>query len=226
MQGQVHPPTVHPRVCGEQSDCPKNRHGHLGSSPRVRGTVAFSVAENGGRRFIPACAGNSRRHFRSWSDAAVHPRVCGEQVRIAIDCTASNGSSPRVRGTGNLLGANDLAGRFIPACAGNSIHSVLFVGYIPGSSPRVRGTANQRACCVCKDRFIPACAGNSRSAPVSPVIAAVHPRVCGEQSVMTMPSSVIVGSSPRVRGTEIEAASGWPFFRFIPACAGNSLPPP
>ena len=49
-----------------------------------------------------------------------------------------------------------------------------------------------------------------------------HPRVCGEHghfSHMTCPS---VGSSPRVRGTQIQHASHGRIHRIIPACAGNT----
>ena len=50
-----------------------------GSSPRVRGT---------------GCA-ICRRESRP----SVHPRVCGEQVKIFDDGGDGGGSSPRVRGT-------------------------------------------------------------------------------------------------------------------------------
>ena len=50
---------------------------------------------------------------------AVHPRVCGELVKRCADGRASNGSSPRVRGTVAVDLNISVEQRFIPACAGN-----------------------------------------------------------------------------------------------------------
>ena len=99
----------------------------------------------------------------------------------------SDGSSPRVRGTG--INGDEQRGhqRFIPACAGNgpgqwhvwrltSVHprvcgerynarAVMMT--CPGSSPRVRGTAAEGEHLPAVARFIPACAGNGRSAAPS-----------------------------------------------------------
>ena len=70
-------------------------------------------------------------------------------------------------------------------------------------------------------RFIPACAGNRSAVNTGSPVAAVHPRVCGEQKFRGSPSGKATGSSPRVRGTGANdaARARWP--RFIPACAGN-----
>ena len=91
--------SVHPRVCGEQISNGINDILDSGSSPRVRGTGDTRYPKTRQGRFIPACAGNRVRGFGCTSFGAVHPRVCGEQVRW-IDCHFSgDGSSPRVRGT-------------------------------------------------------------------------------------------------------------------------------
>jgi len=75
------------------------------------------------RRFIPACAGNSRDVSVDVRDHAVHPRVCGEQVRDSQSGKFCTGSSPRVRGTEALPNGEMQYHRFIPACAGNSIQT-------------------------------------------------------------------------------------------------------
>ena len=54
-------PPVHPRVCGEQAGMNWRAFFNSGSSPRVRGTVCAWSALLRFSRFIPACAGNSRR---------------------------------------------------------------------------------------------------------------------------------------------------------------------
>ena len=73
-------PTVHPRVCGEQHSRLIPGYSSSGSSPRVRGTDDESGDRRHWRRFIPACAGNSRHSNGAAVNIAVHPRVCGEQI--------------------------------------------------------------------------------------------------------------------------------------------------
>ncbi len=131
--------------------------------------------------------------------------------------------------------------RFIPACAGNS---ALFTpptfnpavhprvcgeqayrdnrkGGVDGSSPRVRGTGGSMSGVTLTQRFIPACAGNSFSVFHRHRAIAVHPRVCGEQTIVGVIAIRRHGSSPRVRGTVLMCQSAGIGDRFIPACAGN-----
>ena len=75
-----------------------------------------------------------------------------------------------------------------------------------GSSPRVRGTRLGAGDLAVEERFIPACAGNSARWSRSAPRAAVHPRVCGELSVMLPHAEGADGSSPRVRGTPCAVA--------------------
>ena len=70
---------VHPRVCGEHVFAAAAQVLDAGSSPRVRGTRHPRRARPAGRRFIPACAGNT---------------ITVPDVALAL-----RGSSPRVRGT-------------------------------------------------------------------------------------------------------------------------------
>ncbi len=132
--------TVHPRVRGEHSMAPFPRTHSPGSSPRARGTRPRERAEHLGRRFIPACAGNT--------------------VSNLTNAGRFGGSSPRARGTRPRLDQRDQVGRFIPACAGNtsinaqvrrywSVHPRVrgehtgwpcAPGGSGGSSPRARGT--------------------------------------------------------------------------------------
>ncbi len=51
---------------------------------------------------------------------------------------------------------------------------------------------------------------------------AIHPRVCGEQTLTLSQTRSLIGSSPRVRGTVIVFPVLLLAPRFIPACAGNS----
>ena len=173
---------VHPRVCGELRRVFVCSMSDLGSSPRVRGTRLPAHRGEDGRRFIPACAGNSPAPAKSRRTKPVHPRVCGELVgrtlcrvpksRFIPACAGNSdrlrgrkhgarGSSPRVRGTRLEVARPGRLLRFIPACAGNSFSSARTSGGSFGSSPRVRGTRRRDGAGREGRRFIPACAGNS-----------------------------------------------------------------
>ena len=92
-----------------------------------------------------------------------------------------------------------------------------------GSSPRVRGTVHLQAQDRPSRRFIPACAGNSIAIGIRQGSRPVHPRVCGEQREDLEVLALDLGSSPRVRGTDVTDPNLVIFDRFIPACAGNSF---
>ena len=112
---------VHPRGCGERTMAGGGTSNSHGSSPRVRGTPAAASPTAPLVRFIPAGAGNASGcpwRFRKWS---VHPRGCGERQVAVHTPTVAFGSSPRVRGTPEMLRAVNLAVRFIPAGAGNAL---------------------------------------------------------------------------------------------------------
>ncbi len=232
---------VHPRVRGEQPARVYDRYVHYGSSPRARGTGSFWIGGTGKSRFIPACAGNSRRLLQGLWPSPVHTRVRGEQAPESTSSTFQFGSSPRARGTVAEGRQRYHLGRFIPACAGNSVarpsgvqpstvHPRVrgeqgiprnVIRFCTGSSPRARGTGPRLLPASGGHRFIPACAGNSMTRVVRKTLDAVHPRVRGEQSTFTNIESSSAGSSPRARGTGSTALSRSPLVRFIPACAGN-----
>ena len=157
-----------------------------GSSPRLRGTEVDTTLQrqHDRQRFIPAPAGNR-----------VFP-VDGNQVPCGrfIPAPAGNsclsakirsrilayGSSPRLRGTGDIILSDPKLRRFIPAPAGNrswesgaggfsavhpracgeQIWSQRSQSHCPGSSPRLRGTGPPARGIPHVKRFIPAPAGN------------------------------------------------------------------
>ena len=168
--------------------------------------------------------------------------MCGEQTSALSVIHGVDGSSPRVRGTGRRADLALSGPRFIPACAGNrfnrsttasrsSVHPRvcgeqfrirICIPVLVGSSPRVRGTVDALNVFIEYDRFIPACAGNSLTLTSECGIKTVHPRVCGEQHLVVKTSCLVLGSSPRVRGTASRGQAVGYARRFIPACAGNS----
>ena len=215
---------------------------YSGSSPRMRGTPLGQIGELEIGRFIPAHAGNTFSTFTLLLASAVHPRACGEHIRRRTSRDRVSGSSPRMRGTLDSQRQPAIYRRFIPAHAGNTSgqsdtaqansvhpracgeHSAISCCVRPasGSSPRMRGTRLCFLSQICQSRFIPAHAGNTgeRKQGGSPVT--VHPRACGEHSLVAFLAATIFGSSPRMRGTQTKLQHHRPRIRFIPAHAGNT----
>ena len=153
-----------------------------GSSPRVRGTRDDEIGVRVGGGIIPACAGNTEAVAPVHHLHRDHPRVCGEHDRVKVTKQGGSGSSPRVRGTRNLVVICRDQNGIIPACAGNtrlSAHDAVYGRDHPrvcgehsaitskdsaesGSSPRVRGTRGQDEGVEVAVGIIPACAGNTR----------------------------------------------------------------
>ncbi len=234
--------SVHPRVCGERRALALADNQIAGSSPRVRGTLVLGSPLERLLRFIPACAGNARWQSPAARRRSVHPRVCGERRPWKSTKLFEDGSSPRVRGTQIIARVPTLDVRFIPACAGNawlrhelseerSVHPrvcgerrkvMVRLSLSIGSSPRVRGTLGVDPIHSLCGRFIPACAGNAFQENGWFLVGTVHPRVCGERSSSLTSLDLLIGSSPRVRGTLLCLAARGGGIRFIPACAGNA----
>ena len=208
-------------MCGEQILLPFHPPELVGSPPRVRGTVETGTYIVTGTGITPACAGNSGDTVVVAMVNTDHPRVCGEQVYRVRVSQISIGSPPRVRGTEIHPFPAQAGPGITPACAGNrSARSTRAVYYgdhprvcgeqnshslsglvIKGSPPRVRGTACAERSPNKAKRITPACAGNSRQIKIAMDGQGDHPRVCGEQYVISRFFGFAPGSPPRVRGT-------------------------
>ena len=167
-------------MCGEQAEKAALDQAKRGSPPRVRGTEAGVDVLAAQRRITPACAGNSAFFSASFFANRDHPRVCGEQVIVAVGTGVGLGSPPRVRGTGSEFNIRSIFNRITPACAGNRSRHRAASGQVQdhprvcgeqisigataalnlGSPPRVRGTVNANRTGPSRHRITPACAGN------------------------------------------------------------------
>ncbi len=196
-----------------------------GSSPHARGTQRHSTQSVRKQRFIPACAGNtediciycrllygSSPHARGTRDSlnqdrfssAVHPRMRGEHVKSAASSFYDS--------------------RFIPACAGNTL-SVVASGGTGMVHPRMRGEHQPSVLSSnYQRRFIPACAGNTKTGCGTSITSGgSSPHARGTRiPPNNSPSAAPV--HPRMRGEHLpentHAVYNW---RFIPACAGNTI---
>ncbi len=154
-------------------------------------------------RFIPAGAGNTGAKLPKLLNNTVYPRWRGEHPRKPTLEADTVGLSPLARGTPELLGSLIIAGRFIPAGAGNTpdrpgrifgspvyprwrgehFYQNVIITDCGGLSPLARGTQLcQQPIRQC-DRFIPAGAGNTPKYDNTNAVDAVYPRWRGEHIV-------------------------------------------
>ena len=174
-------PRDHPRVCGEHPSSELITIMSIGSSPRMRGTLAAERAVKRRYGIIPAYAGNTGLGLERLDSDRDHPRVCGEHVPGVWTCRGYWGSSPRMRGTPPLMRPARIPRGIIPAYAGNTgewTQQAYVVGDHPrvcgehqckkterhlawGSSPRMRGTPKSKTDNAKKNGIIPAYAGNT-----------------------------------------------------------------
>jgi len=236
---------AHPRARGEHAGIDPTAESVVGSSPHTRGTHRHAGRDHRRVGLIPACAGNTVQPAGGGPGRWAHPRVRGEHGQATLDHAASNGSSPRARGTLLEVGEVDAGVGLIPACAGNTRASrtappcarahprvrgehsnqVAASGRRGGSSPRARGTPRARPPRHGGRWLIPACAGNTRSRHSRPSWTPAHPRVRGEHRLAPLLQVRDDGSSPRARGTPLGASTEEPPHGLIPACAGNTTVP-
>ena len=150
----------HPRACGEHVVVELVPCVSLGSSPRMWGTHHTRPVRGRGTGIIPAYAGNTTLALLRDVWVLNHPRVCGEHQMYGSLVGWDSGSSPRMRGTHDVIAFHTLRPGIIPAYAGNTKHGDdgcandrdhprvcgehgqrYELRYaVQGSSPRMRGT--------------------------------------------------------------------------------------
>ena len=193
-----------------------------GSSPRMRGTHSANSLRNPWSGIIPAYAGNTSHQHAERRSAWDHPRVCGEHHGSGLYSGCAAGSSPRMRGTHRRGTRSETAQGIIPAYAGNTSQCAALRALLR-DHPRVCGEHRSPVSWrIPPTRIIPAYAGNTRFAQQICCVYRDHPRVCGEHIAFVPAITVVVGSSPRMRGT----LHDWPIQvvveGIIPAYAGNT----
>ena len=152
------------------------------------------------------------------------------------------GSSPRMRGTPVGIDVGCEGRGIIPAYAGNTEPSsnfgrsiwdhprvcgehgriVTINGNVKGSSPRMRGTHAGLVDFLDLLGIIPAYAGNTTIFCHTISSHRDHPRVCGEHLARGVARRALIGSSPRMRGTQPSCFSATRDDGIIPAYAGNT----
>ena len=111
---------VYPRWRGEHFGLFDHQLLGGGLSPLARGTLVNGLGMVGGRRFIPAGAGNTCCAGRLRTIHSVYPRWRGEHSNRRPRVLRACGLSPLARGTRACARLRVLSSRFIPAGAGNT----------------------------------------------------------------------------------------------------------
>ena len=198
----------------------------MGSSPHARGKPDQSGIYRAGSRLIPACAGKTAASENSFTRAAAHPRMRGENTRNTYRRPGTRGSSPHARGKPQATKSAHDHGRLIPACAGkttaptarattraahprmrgeNTRNTYRRPG-TRGSSPHARGKRSDVRGRDCGRRLIPACAGKTSTAFIVHCSIKAHPRMRGENGAWDKRHSRGLGSSPHARGKRVYPA--------------------
>ena len=201
-------------------------HGRRGSIPAHAGNTVYALAYPGGRCGpSPRTRGTPSAGSASRGRCPVHPRARGEHIIGERRCLLNRGPSPRTRGTRRASRGRGpprtvhprargehvesqpdqpVAGRSIPAHAGNTSPDSASIDEPDGPSPRTRGTRPAR---------------RRRSA-----FRPVHPRARGEHVFDLARARSGFSVHPRARGEHVlpvrrERSAR----RSIPAHAGNTL---
>ena len=111
-----------------------------------------------------------------------------------------------------------------PHACGEHLIRLRGVKAADGSSPRMWGTPQQRPDRLAGLRFIPTHVGNTVVVMFIIINIAVHPHACGEHKGDPVEGTSSAGSSPRMWGTLVYAATSLDILRFIPTHVGNTYP--
>ncbi len=210
----------HPRACGEHDGRQHVARHPAGSSPRLRGTPVSVIVTAAVGGIIPALAGNTSISSVLVSLCRDHPRACGEHRFGCCSYVPSTGSSPRLRGTLELVPEVRRCQGIIPALAGNTLPGFFSTGclrdhpracgehprapmtmfHIAGSSPRLRGTPEPDPEPVQGSGIIPALAGNTSCRVPTGSGRWDHPRACGEHVDTGGEGDVGLGIIPALAG--------------------------
>ena len=230
----------HPRGCGAHDQSVERGWQGVGSSPRVRGSLAEPTCIKCQSRIIPAGAGLTTQlqvhpHRASGSSPRVRgslfcPRIAPAIVGIipagagltSHRCpdTDDRRDHPRGCGAHNPLRLLCQHSRDHPRGCGAHIADPVSCAWPVGSSPRVRGSRRTVLIGNVVGRIIPAGAGLTSCCPAAYLCMRDHPRGCGAHTNRRQSTDKRRGSSPRVRGSRAVAAWIGTNVGIIPAGAG------
>ena len=211
---------IYPRECGEHCWTAQCKRFTYRSPPRMRGTQRIRMPGSMPEPITPARAGNTSYPCSAPPYSTVHPRACGEHLRMPSLSKFGRRSPPRMRGTQLPWDQHHPCAPFTPAHAGNTPHLSIYMDKSPvhpracgehslrqatrrgpsRSPPRMRGALRDVYSAQWHCPLTPAHAGNTSLYQLVPCTVPVHPRACGEHSRSILSFSWAHRSPPRMRG--------------------------
>ena len=110
-----------------------------------------------------------------------------------------------------------------PRMYGEHIELVKRENGVVGSSPHVRGALNSVTVALFNAGIIPACTGSTYRKTLLATVFWDHPRMYGEHVPHIQLSLQYRGSSPHVRGAQVQSACSSRCLGIIPACTGSTV---
>ena len=168
----------------------------------------------------------------------------GEDFRRSARTPSGSGSPPHARGRPKQRPEPYGEHRITPACAGKTRAS-SGLGASAWDHPRMRGEDSAARRSLSKTRgspphargrlrrllrhadhpgITPACAGKTHTCPCPSRRGTDHPRMRGEDALITIVHSSVKGSPPHARGRQHAERVFHALRRITPACAGKTRP--
>ncbi len=171
----------------------------------------------------PARAGSRPSKTSRTRPVRDHPRTRGEQaVDRAEPAVPQLGAIPAHAGSRHGCGPTRSSPRDHPRVRGEQCRASSSLRGERGPSPHARGAVRADDVLAPGVGIIPACTGSRTNRPDRPCSVRDHPRVHGEQCLLSLLVGVVWGSSPRARGAVPPPAGPRPERGIIPACTGSS----
>ena len=154
--------------------------------------------------------------------ATDHPRMRGEDPRLAAVALIFFGSPPHARGRLGFHCTQTISSGITPACAGKT-KNLPTPGGLLSDHPRMRG---EDCCSQSNCPPAPGSPPHARGRRTFNVAAAWsgsdHPRMRGEDGPRGYDQSKAPGSPPHARGRPMCCGPGADVFGITPACAGKT----
>ena len=213
---------AHPHSRGENEGHVARPRRELGSSPLTRGKRAHDHRLSSSVRLIPTHAGKTWVSRPLTRRSPAHPHSRGENRGCVPDLAPGDGLIPTHAGKTECLLIYSPSNGAHPHSRGENSAACMASADAGGSSPLTRGKPTISTTLRPANGLIPTHAGKTHARASSTTSRRAHPHSRGENSISTMPSLPISGSSPLTRGKLAPYSDAIRDARLIPTHAGKT----